>query len=129
MEIMSKMGQREDLPRIQSCLLLRMRDTRIRSATKLWELFFSEDEELSRKVAKEIADIQGAGVLFLIEGLDELPLSCLADGDVLLNLLQGLSLPEVTFIVTTRPWAEQILAEKCGVHNRRYMEVCFTCFW
>ena len=104
-------------------LLLRMRDTRIRSATKLWELFFYEDEELSRKVAKEIVDIQGAGVLFLIEGLDELPLSCLAEGEVLSNLLQGLSLPEVTFIVTTRPWAEQILAEKCGEQITRRVEI------
>ena len=39
------------------------------------------------------------------------------------NLLQGLSLPEVTIMVTTRPWAVQMLTELCGQQITRQVEI------
>ena len=104
-------------------VLLRMRDTRVREATKLHDLFFSEDEEFPKQVAKDIISREGKSTLLIMEGLDELPASCLADGTLLSNLLQGLSLPEVTIMVTTRPWAVQMLTEKCGDQISRLVEI------
>ena len=95
-------------------VLLRMRDTIVREATKLSDLFFSEDEESSKQVAKEVIAEDGKNTLILLEGMDELPASCVTDGTLISNLLQGLSLPEVTILVTTRPWALQMLKEICG---------------
>ncbi len=104
-------------------VLLRMRDTRVRDATKLSNLFFSEDADFSNEVAKAAVSNSGKGILLLMEGIDELPASCLADGMPLSNLLQGESLPEVTIIVTSRPWAVQTLEEKCGDQISRHVEI------
>ena len=58
-----------------------------------------------------------------MEGIDELPASCLADGMPLSNLLQGESFPKVTIIVTSRPWAVQTLEEKCGDQISRQVDI------
>ncbi len=104
-------------------VLLRMRDTRVREATKLSNLFFSEDADFSNEVAMAAVSNSGKGILLLMEGIDELPAACLADGMPLSNLLQGESLPEVTIIVTSRPWAVQKLEEKCGDQISRQVEI------
>ena len=100
-----------------------MRDTQVREATQLSDLIFCEDREVSRNLAKDVCNNKGRGTLFLMEGIDELPASCLADDTLLSNLLQGLSLPEVTILVTTRPWALQMLTEKCGDQISRRVEI------
>ena len=104
-------------------VLLRMRDTRVREATKLSNLFFSEDADFSNKVAMQAVSSGGKGILLLMEGIDELPASCLADGMPLSNLLQGESLPLVTIIVTSRPWAVQTLEEKFEDQISRQVEI------
>ncbi len=63
----------------------------MREATKLSNLFFSEDADVLKELLKEI--VTNGGKDLLMEGLDELPASCLADGMPLSNLLQGESLP------------------------------------
>ena len=90
-------------------LFCHMRDTRVREATKFSNLLFSEDVDFSNEVAKAAVSNSGKSILLLMEGIDELPASCLADGMPLSNLLQGESLPLVTIIVTSRPWAVQTL--------------------
>ncbi len=92
-----------------------MRDTRVREATKLSNLFFSNDADFSNEVAKAAVSNSGKGILLLMEGIDELPASCLADGMPLSNLLQDESLPLVTIIITSRPCTVQTLEEKCGI--------------
>ena len=104
-------------------ILLRMRDTRVREAKQLSDLFFSEDKEVSKNLAKDLCNNKGRGTLFLMEGIDELPASCLADDTLLSNLLQGLSLPEVTILVTTRPWTVQMLTEMCEDQISRRVEI------
>ncbi len=104
-------------------VLLRMRDTRVREATKLSNLFFSENADFSNEVAKQAVCDGGKGIILLLEGIDELPAPCLADGMPLSNLLQGESLPLVTIIVTSRPWAVQTLEEKCGDQISRQVEI------
>ena len=104
-------------------VLLRMRDRRVREAKKLSDLFYTEDLELSQNVAKQIISSGGEGILFLFEGLDELPTTLLAEDSLLLNIFQGLSLPAVTLVVTSRPWAVQTLIEKCGDQISRRVEI------
>ena len=99
-----------------------MRDTGVIKATELTDLFFHENKKLVKDVTENIISRDGDGVILLMEGIDELPASCLADGMLLSNLLQGLSLPEVTILVTTRPWAGQMLQEKCGDQISRQFE-------
>ena len=47
----------------------------------------------------------------------------LAKDSLLLNIFQGLSLPEVTLVVTSRLWAVQTLIEKCGDQISRRVEI------
>ena len=107
----------------QLVVLLRMRNRRVREAKKLSDLFYTEDQALSENVAKEIISSGSEGILFLFEGLDELPTTLLAEDSLLLNIFQGLSLPEVTLVVTSRPWAVQTLIEKCGNQISRRVEI------
>ena len=110
----------------QLVVLFRMRDRRVREAKKLSDLFNAlhpHDPELTVSVTKEVVSCGGKGVLLLFEGLDELPSSLLGDDSLLLEILQGFSLPEVTLVVTSRPWAVQTLIEKCGDQISRRVEI------
>ena len=110
----------------QLVVLLRMRDRRVREATKLTDLFNAlhpHDPELTAVVTKEVVSCGGKGVLFLFEGLDELPSFMLAEDSLLLEILQGFSLPKVTCVVTSRPWAVQTLIEKCGDQISHRVEI------
>ena len=107
-------------------VLLRMRDTRVREAKTLTALFSSLnpfDEGLCDSTAKEVASRGGKGVIFLFEGLDELPSSFLtSDHSLLLAVLEGY-LPCVTTVVTSRPWAVQQLLENVGNQHFRLVEI------
>ena len=107
-------------------VLLRMRDTRVREAKTLTALFSSLnpfDEVLCDSTAKEVASRGGKGVIFLFEGLDELPSSLLtSDHSLLLAVLEGY-LPQVTSVVTSRPWAVQQLLENVGNQHLHLVEI------
>ena len=110
----------------QLVVLLRMRDRRVREAKKLSDLFNAlhpHDPELTASVTKEVVSCGGKGVILLFEGLDELPSFMLAEDSLLLEILQGFSLPKVTLVVTSRPWAVQTLIEKCGDQISRRVEI------
>ena len=61
----------------QLVVLLRMRDRRVREAKKLNDLFYTEDQELSQNVAKEIISSGGEGILFLLRVWMSFQLCCL----------------------------------------------------
>ena len=104
-------------------VLVRIRDIKVKQATDLSDLFFSADVEFSQQISKEVAFCQGKNILFLLEGLDELPVSLLTDDTLLSNLILGELLPEVTILVTTRPWTVQMLKEKCADQIARQVEI------
>lgn len=104
-------------------VLLRMREKKVREATTLVDLFYSLDQKLSMSVAEEVISRSGKGVLLLFEGLDELPSSLLSEDSFLLEILQGISLPELTTLVTSRPWAVQGLLDKFDDQISRQVEI------
>ena len=109
--------------KIDLVVLLRMREKRVREAKTLVDLFCSLDRKLSQSVAEEVISRSGKGVLLLFEGLDELPSSLLSEESFLLEILQGISLPELTILVTSRPWAVQGLLERCDEQISRQIEI------
>ena len=96
-------------------VLLRLRDESTQTATKLIDLLQCEDSGISRSIASIIRRKQGHGVLFIFEGLDELP-EILRKDSIFLKLITGRLLPASTVFVTTRPWAVQELRTfpSCG---------------
>ena len=54
-------------------VLLRLRDKNVQEAIELVDLLQCEDTDVSKSVYTIIRKNQGQGILFILEGLDELP--------------------------------------------------------
>ena len=83
------------------------------------QLFESEDKEA---LTKDVSDSQGRGILFILDGFDELPKQLQQKG-FLLNLIKGRVLPESTVLVTSRPSATGELLTSCRPQIQKHVEV------
>ena len=99
--------------------LLRLREEEVQSIASVSQLFESEDKEA---LAKDVSDSQGRGILFILDGFDELPKQLQQKG-FLLNLIKGRVLPESTVLVTSRPSATGELLTSCRPQIQKHVEV------
>ena len=90
-------------------VLLRLRDKRVREVKCATDLFYHDDHELQKSVAKEILHHQGKSVLLLYEGYDELPKRLRIQQSIFLDILRKDSLPNATILITSRPSATNYL--------------------
>ena len=100
-------------------ILLRLREEEVQSIASVNQLFESEDKEA---LAKEVSDSQGRGILFILDGFDELPKQLQQKG-FLLNLIKGRVLPESVVLVTSRPSATGELLTSCRPQIQKHVEV------
>ena len=100
-------------------ILLRLREEEVQSIASVSQLFESEDKEA---LAKDVSDSQGRGILFILDGFDELPKK-LQEKGFLLNLIKGRVLPESTVLVTSRPSATGELLTSCRPQIQKHVEV------
>ena len=100
-------------------ILLRLREEEVQSIANVGHLFESEDKEA---LAKEVFNSQGKGILFILDGFDELPKQLQQKG-FLLNLIKGRVLPESTVLVTSRPSATGELFISCRPQIQKHVEV------
>ena len=100
-------------------ILLRLREEEVQSIANVSQLFKSEDKEI---LAKEVSDSQGRGMLFILDGFDELPKQLQQKG-FLLNLIKGIVLPESTVLVTSRPLATGEQLTSCRPRIQKHVEV------
>ena len=100
-------------------ILLRLREEEVQSIASVSQLFESEDKEA---LAKDVSDSQGRGILFILDGFDELPKQLQQKG-FLLNLIKGRVLPESTVLVTSRPSATGELLTSCHPQIQKHVEV------
>ena len=92
----------ESLKGYQIVLQLKLREKRIQSVTSLREVFYHYDQELSKSVVEEVLCCEGQGVLFIMDGFDEMP-SSLSEDSLIMMLIRGECLPAATCLLTTRP--------------------------
>ena len=90
-------------------ILIRLRDPEIQKAKCIADLLPSRDDEMAQQAANNICANDGRGVLFILDGWDELPSEC-RQNSILRQLIQPeLSqknpLHESAVIVTSRPIA------------------------
>ena len=107
-------------------VLLRLRDETVQEAKSLANLFQCGDDSLSTKcnVVDELGDTHGKGVLFILEGLDELPGNLRDDmNSIFMKLITGHLLPASTVMVTTRPWAVKDLPDACKSRIDQHIEI------
>ena len=94
---------------------LQLRDENTRTATSVVDLFQCEDAGISEDIQYDIQSTQGHGVLFIFEGLDELPQVYIQDkGSIFVKLITGCLLPSSTVLITTRPWTVSDLPKSCS---------------
>ena len=94
-------------------ILVQLRDPAVQSAKSIADLLPSRDDEMAEKVARAISASDGRGVLWVLDGLDELP-SNLREKSFLRDLIipsakSPISLSSV--IVTSRPISSGDLCE------------------
>ena len=61
--------------------------------------------------------------LIILEGFDELPNSYRNDQSIFMQLISGRLLPLATILVTSRPWATQVIRQNCGNHISQHIEI------
>ena len=85
-------------------LLLRLRDDRV-SKAKCWKDFIYHSSPSIRQAVISELEAGGFGVLFILEGYDELPDECRHPSSTFLKFISGEELPLARLMITSRPWA------------------------
>ena len=85
-------------------ILLRLREKRVQNISNVSSLFYAYSGADRTSLVEDISNNRGKGVLFVLDGFDELPKS-LQREDVLVDLLEKSVLPDSMVLVTTRPLA------------------------
>ena len=98
-------------------VLLRLREEEVQKVGNIGQLFFSYESDDKDTLVKEVLKGQGKGILFILDGFDELP-KALQQKGFLLNLIKGLVLPASTVLVTSRPSATAELLTSCLPQKR-----------
>ena len=106
-------------------VLLRLRDENVQEAVELVDLFQCENYDVSKNVVATtiIQNHHGHGILFILEGLDELPLFLRQKDSIFMKLITGRLLPASTMLVTTRPWAVCDLPVTCSARVDQFIEI------
>ena len=107
-------------------VLLRLRDKNVQEAVELVDLFQCENIDASKNVVATtiIQNHHGQGILFILEGLDELPPSLRQKDSIFMKLITGDLLSSCTVLVTTRPWAAcDLPATQCSSRIDQFIEI------
>ena len=90
-------------------ILLQLREKRIQKISSLQEVFYHEDKRLCKGVVDEVRRCEGEGILLIMDGFDEIPLSAARDKEsLIIKLCNGKCLPKTTRLITGRPSARYI---------------------
>ena len=99
-------------------VLWSLKDPAVAKFASVDELFFHDSEEIRKAVIESVKRDGGKGVLFVLDGWDELPQSLARDKHFfLLDLVRGKVLPFSSIIVTSRPLQSQKLLQARYFHR------------
>lgn len=114
-----------------------LQDLDVAKVTSVDDLFVHDSDEVRSEVIREVYKQGGRGVLFVLDGWDELPKSIANKRrSFLIELVKGSRLPLASVIVTSRPVQSQNLLQR-SIHRsveilgfsraniREYISVCF----
>ena len=97
-------------------VLLRLREKKVQQLGDIPGLFPSYGGD-TKSLGAELEENHGEGVLFILDGFDELPAALQSEG-FLLDLIRGNVLPECSVVVTSRPSATAELLTSCHPQKR-----------
>ena len=114
--------RRWDRKQYALAVLLRLRERKVQQIKDIADLFPHIDKDLQQVISKEVLGREGKGVLFILDGYDELPRKMRHQG-LLLQLLKGEVLPDCSVLVTSRPSATCDLLMACSPQIQRHVEI------
>ena len=100
-ELCRKWDTLTSLKHYKMVLLLKLRERRVQNATSLEDLIHHEDKQFQRKVVNEVRKCEGEGVLFILDGFDEMPSVVHDENRLIMQLISGSCLPKATRLVTS----------------------------
>ena len=103
-------------------VLLRLREKIVQKMSTVDELFCKYEGEEKKPLVEEVSKSQGSGVLFILDGFDELPKTLQREG-FLLDLIKKSILPASTVLVTSRPSATAELLTSCRPQIQKHIEI------
>ena len=104
-------------------LQLKLREKRVQNAQSLNDIFYHRKKELSQSVVDEVYECEGKGVFLILDGFDEMPSSVAqGKGSLIMELTQGICLPNATRLVTSRPSALHH-KDKCFPKIHRHIKI------
>ena len=98
-------------------VLLRLREEEVQKIESVSQLFCSYESEDKVSLVDEVSRDHGKGILFILDGFDELPKTLQQKG-FLLKLIKKSILPASTVLVTSRPSATPQLLISCQPQKR-----------
>ena len=121
-ELCRKWDKFDSTQHYSSVLLLRLREKQVQEMKEVSHLLSAYKSQGKETIAQEVTKIQGRGVLFVLDGFDELPKPLQQEG-LLVDLIQGSVLPESTVLVTSRPLATGQLLASCRPRIDKHVEI------
>ena len=104
-------GAGQILKQFSNVWLLNLREEKIAKAKSLDDLFQHYDEDLLREVVQHIKKTGGEGNLLVSDGFDELSEKERTQHSLFLDIIRGKVLPKCSVIVSSRPYASQMLQQ------------------
>ena len=125
--ICQQWGKGELFNQFTVVILVQLRDPKVQSAQSFAELLLTKDVAMAEHAAREIIANDGCGVLWILDGYDELP-SHLQDNSFISKLIkpklyQQNPLSKTAVIVTSRPISSGVL---CPLVSSRIEVLGFT---
>ena len=109
------------MKRYSLVILLRLREKEVQQISSVSDLFCSYESAERACLVDEVLKNQGNGILFILDGFDELP-KALQEKSFLHNLIAGTTLPSSAVVVTSRPSATASL-RLCWPLIQNYIEI------
>ena len=125
--VCQKWGRGELFNEFTVVILIQLRDPKVQSAQSIADLLPCEDHAMAKQAASDIMSVKGSGVLWILDGWDELP-SHLQKESIISALIrptlhQENPLSKMTVIVTSRPISS---GELCPLVSSRVEVLGFT---
>ena len=112
-ELCLRLGQGELLQQypLVAMLYVPLWDSEIQNASSMEELFPHDCKHFQQEVKEALLEESGKGVLFVLDGFDELPTERRKESSFWMKLIASKILLLSTVMVTSRPWAIKTLLE------------------
>lgn len=121
-ELCRKWDEFSCMQKFSLVILLRLREKEVQNINNVAQLFYLFEGEHKKSLVREALTVNGKGILFILDGFDELPIS-LQKESFLIRLVKGTVLPKCSVLVTTRPSATAQLFTICRPRISKQIEV------